>query len=123
MSNTKKQLIEDALLTGKSLDELIKIKMKEEIKTAFQKVSTKFERKKVTDIKSVPKNYIFSKYAVYKKFNKRNNTISFINGIQAEALLGIDETSREKLQKGEIEVFSTDSAFVKFEYANIITRI
>jgi len=121
--NNKKQIIEDALLSGKSLDELIKLRMKEEIKSAFQKVSVKFENKRITDIKSVPKKYIFSKNAVYKKFNKRNNTISFINGIQAEGMLGLDENSREKLINGEIDVFSTDSAFVKFEYADVITRI
>ncbi|MBR1681574.1 hypothetical protein IJ707_07280 [bacterium] len=118
----KKQIIEDALLSGKSIDELIKIKMKEEIKNAFKKVSTKFEKKKVYDIKSVPKSEIFGKKSVFKKFNKQNNTISYINGMQAEALLGMDTISREKLLKGEIEVFSTDNAFVKFEYAEIISR-
>ncbi len=120
--NNKKQLIEDALLSGKSLDELIKMKMKEEIKSAFQKISTKFEKKRITDLKSVPKEYVFSKNSVFKKFNKRNNTISYINGIQAEGLLGLDDNSREKLQRGDIEVFSTDNAFVKFEYADIIIR-
>lgn len=118
--NNKKQIIEDALLSGKSIDDLIKLKMKEEIRAAFKKVSTQFERKRVTNLKSLPKEYIFSKHAVYKKFNKRNNTISYINGIQAEGMLGMDEASREKLLKGEIEVFSTDNAFVKFEYANVI---
>ena len=121
--NNKKQLIEDALLSGKSLDELIKIKMKEEIKSAFQKISTKYEIKRITDLKSVPQKYIFSKNAVYKKFNKRNNTISYINGIQAEGLLGLDESSRTKILGGEIEVFSTENAFVKFEYADVMVNI
>ena len=35
----KKQIIESALLSGKSIDELIKIKMKEEIKNTFEKVN------------------------------------------------------------------------------------
>lgn len=119
----KKQLIEDALLSGKSIDELIKIKMKEEIKTVFEKKSKKNSTpEKIYDIKKVPKNLLFSKYAVFKKYNKNNNTICFINGIQTEALLGLDENSREKLQKGEIEVFSTDNAFVKFEFIEIINR-
>ena len=118
----KKQIIEDALLSGKSIDELIKIKMKEEIKKAFKKVATKFEKKKIYNIKDVPKSSLFSKKTVFKKFNKQNNTISFINGIQAEALLGLDILSREKLLKGEIEVFSTENAFVKFEYTEIISR-
>lgn len=120
--NNKKKMIEDALLSGKTIDELIKLKMKEEIKAAFKKVSTKFERKRVVDIKQVPKEYIFSKNAVFKKFNKTNNTISFINGIQAEALFGLDVDSREKILEGKIEVFSTDNAFIKFEYADVIVR-
>lgn len=119
----KKQLIEDALLSGKSIDELIKIKMKEEIKTVFEKTAKKScPKQKIYDIKKVPKNLLFSKYSVFKKYNKSNNTICFINGIQTEALLGLDDISREKLQKGEIEVFSTDNAFVKFEYVEIIDR-
>lgn len=118
----KKQIIEDALLSGKSIDELIKLKMKEEIRTVFKKVSTKFKKEKIYDIKVVPKADIFSKKAVFKKFNKKNKTISYINGIQAESMLGLDNTAREKLLNGEIEVFSTDNAFVKFEYAEIIVR-
>ena len=118
----KKEIIEDALLSGKSLDELIKLKMKEEIKSVFEKTSKSEEKERISRIKDVPKGVIFSKNAVFKKFNKSNNTISFINGIQAESLLGMDDTSRERLLKGEIEVFSTENAFVKFEYVDIIIR-
>ncbi len=121
MKNNR-NIIEDALLSGKSIDELIKIKMKEEIKDAFKKVSTKFERKKIHNLKLVPKNEIFGKNTVFKKFNKQNNTISYINGIQAEALIGLDNLTREKLLRGDIEVFSTDNAFVKFEYCETIIR-
>ena len=118
----KKQLIEDALLSGKSLDELIKIKMKEEMKTVFNKTAKTAKKKRIYSIKEVPQGVIFSKNAVFKKFNKTNNTISFINGIQAESMLGLDESSRDKLLKGEIEVFSTENAFVKFEHVDIIDR-
>jgi len=122
MKKSDKKMIEDALLSGKSLDELIKIKMKEEIQSAFKNVSVNFEKKRVYDIKQVSAKELFSKKSVFKKFNKQNNTISYINGIQAEALLGMDNISREKLINGEIEVFSTENAFVKFEYAEIIVR-
>lgn len=118
----KKELIEDALLSNKSLDELIKLKMKEEIKTLFKKKSNSLEKTKIYNIKDVPRNVIFSKNAIFKKFNRTNNTISFINGIQAESLLGLDDNSREKLLKGDIEVFSTENAYIKFEYVEIISR-
>ena len=118
----KKTIIEDALMSGKSIDELIKMKMREEMRKAFDKISVKFEKKRVYDIKLVPQDVIFGKKSVFKKFNRANNTISYINGIQAEAMLGLDTASREKLVKGEIDLFSTDTAFVKFEYADIIFR-
>lgn len=118
----KKKMIEDALLSGKSIDELIKIKMSEEIRNAFKKVAVKFEKKRVYDIKQVPQSELFGKKAVFKKYNKQNNTVSYINGIQAEAMLGLDNTSRDKIAKGEIDVFSTDNAFIKFEYADITFR-
>ena len=117
--NNKKQLIEDALISGKNLDELIKLKMKEEMTNVFSKIIQKSEKHRVFDIKKIPKNSIFSRNTIFKKFNKSNNTISYINGIQAESLLGLDEATRKKLQDGEIEVFSTDNAFVKFEYTEI----
>ena len=121
MSN-KKKMIEDALLSGKTIDELIKLKLREEMQEAFKKVAVKFEKRRIYDIKSVPKKELFGKRSVFKKYNKENNTISYINGIQAEAMLGLDNVSREKLIKGESEVFSTDTAFIKFEYADIIHR-
>ncbi len=120
--NQKRKMIEDALISGKTIDELIKIKLKEEIQSAFTKVKVKFEKKRVFDIKSVPQSEIFGKKAVFKIFNKNNKTISYINGIQAESMLGMDNLTREKLLKGEAEVFSTDNSFVKFEYADIIVR-
>ena len=82
----------------------------------------KFIKKKVRNIKEVPQKFIFSKNSVFKKYNKTNNTVSFINGMQAEAMLGLDNISREKMLKGEIDVFSTENAFIKFEYAEVISR-
>ncbi len=116
----KKQIIESALLSGKSIDELIKIKMKEEIKNTFEKVNKTPKKVKIFDIKEIPSKVLFSRNSVFKKYNKQNDTISYINGIQAEGLLGLDETSKEKLLSGEIEVFSTDNSFVKFEYSEIL---
>ena len=119
MENKRKKIVEDALISGKSIDELITIKMQEEIKNMFEKSMQKEELKRVRNIKSIPSDKIFSKNAIYKKFNKNNNTISYINGIQAEAMLGLDEISREKLIKGEIDTFSTENAYIKFEYLEL----
>ena len=116
----KKQIIETALLSGKSINELIKIKMQEEIKNTFEKVHKVPQKVKVFDIKEIPSKILFSKNTVFKKYNKENDTISYINGIQAEGMLGLDDISRKKLLSGEIEVFSTDNSFIKFEYSEIL---
>jgi len=118
----KKEIIENALLSGRSIDELIKIKMKEEMTAAFEKISRAKEKIRIFNIKECDKNSIFSKNAIYKKFNKNNNTTSYINGIQAESLLGLDDETRRKLKNGEIDVFSTENSFVKFEYVEIIKK-
>lgn len=116
----KKQIIETALLSGKSLDELIKIKMKEEIKNTFEKVNKAPQKVRIYNIKEIPSKILFSKNTVFKKYNRQNDTTSFINGIQAEGMLGLDDISRKKLLSGEIEVFSTENSFVKFEYSEIL---
>lgn len=118
-----KQIVEDALISGKSIDELIKIKMKEEIKNIFERNVEKITSRRIENIKDVPRGRLFSKDAIFKIFNKHNNTVSFINGIQAEALLGLDEVSREKLLHGESDTFSTENSFVKFEYVETKYRI
>ncbi len=114
-----KNLVEESLLTGKSLDELIRIRMNEKVQEAFSQIKKTKLTEKITDIKKIPAKILFSKKAVFKKYNKLNDSLSFINGIQAESLIGMEDNIREKLKNGEIDVFSTDDAFIKFEYVEI----
>jgi hypothetical protein len=107
--------IEERLLSNASLDELIRMKMEEEIAKTFEKSKQKPQKQVITDISKVPQKLIFSKFAVYKLFNKSNRTETFINGLQAEAMLGVQNTVRERIGSGKTDVFSTDSAYVKFE--------
>ena len=109
---------EKMLLTGKSIDELIQIKMEEDYKKMRNMVKPKIE--KVEDINKLPKNIVFSKNAVFKVFNKNTGQESFINGIQAEAMLGMQETVRESLLNGKIRAFVTDGAYVEFVYAKTV---
>lgn len=114
---TKKETneIEQRLLSQASLDELIKIKMEEELKVELEKAKEKPRKKIVTDISKVPSELIFSKEAVYRLFNRNNKTETYINGIQAEAMLGHQNNVREKVKSGQMDAFSTDNAYVKFE--------
>ena len=72
-------------------------------------------KKIYTEIKDVPKELIFSKLAIYKLFNRTTKQETFINGVQAEALIGLQNNVREKFLNGEMSAFSTDEAYVKFE--------
>ena len=70
-----------------------------------------------TDISRVPKELIFSNKSVFRVYNKKSQTETCINGIQAEALIGLQNTVREKIAKGEMASFAAGDMFVKFEHA------
>lgn len=114
---TKKETndIEQRLLGNASLDELIKMKMEEELHAEFKKSKEKIEKQIITDISKVPAELIFSKQAVYKVFNRINKTETYINGVQAEGMLGLQTAIREKVKSGQMDAFSTDSVYIKFE--------
>jgi len=114
----KNKNIEEMLLTGASLDDLIRMKMEAEFKDEIEKakMSKNSPKKRIyTEIKDVPKSLIFSKQAVYKLFNRNTKQETFINGVQAEALIGLQNNVRTKFLNGEMSAFSTDEAYVKFE--------
>lgn len=107
--------MEQMLLAGASLDELIKMKMEEEFKDALEKSKEKPKKTVIKNISEVPKEKIFSKEAVYKIFNRNSRAETYINGIQAEALIGIQHGIRQKMLDGVLSAFTTEDAYVKFE--------
>lgn len=113
----KKDIITDEqrLLSSASLDDLIKMKMEEEMLKEFEKSKIVKEKQVITDISKVPSDLIFSKGSVFKIFNRKNKLESFINGIQAEAMLGLQTALREKIKSGQMDAFSTENAYVKFK--------
>lgn len=108
---------EQMLLNNASLDDLIKMKIEKEFMADLQKAKEKPQKKVYTDIKDLPKEKIFSKQSVFKLFNRNNGCETYVNGVQAEALIGIQNNIREKMLKGELSAFTTDDAYVKFEKA------
>lgn len=107
--------LEQRLLSHASLDELIKIKMEEELKAEFKRAKEPTKKQTVHDISKVPTHLIFSKQAVYRLFNRINKSETYINGMQAESMLGLQNSIREKIKSGQMDAFSTDSTYVKFE--------
>lgn len=119
MTKKNENDIEQRLLSHASLDELIKIKMEEELKAEFDKAKEKPKTQIITDISKVPAELVFSKQAVYKIFNRINKTETYLNGLQAEAMLGLQTVVREKIRSGQMDAFSTDTAYIKFEQIQI----
>lgn len=115
MTKKDEKYLEQRLLSHASLDELIKLKMEEELKSELEKAQEKPKKQIITEISKVPIELIFSKEAVYRLFNRNNKTETYINGIQAEAMLGLQNNIRDKVKSGQMDAFSTDNAYVKFE--------
>lgn len=105
----------EEMLLGASLDELIKMKIEQEFMEDLKKSKEKPKPKIYTDIKNIPQEKIFSKDAVFKYFNRNTKCETCINGIQAEALLGTQNSIREKILKGELNAFTTNDAYIKFD--------
>lgn len=110
---------EERLLSQASLDDLIKMKMEEELKAEFQKSKQTPKKEIVKDISKVPEDLIFSKKSVFKMFNRISKSETYLNGIQAEALIGLQTNVREKIRLGQMDAFSTEDVYVKFEYAEV----
>ncbi len=111
--------MEEILLSKNSLDDLIKMKIEEEFKTNEKKLKQKSVKKIITDLKDVPQNQIFTKNSVFKLFNRKNKTETFIDGIQADSFIGAQTGIREKFFDGTLTTFATEDAYVRFEKAVI----
>jgi len=108
---------EERLLNNTSLDDLIKMKIERGFMEDLKKAKEKPVEKTYTNIHDIPADKIFSKYAVYRYFNRSTGCETFINGVQAEALVGIQNNIREKMLEGKLNAFTTGDAYIKFEKA------
>ena len=108
---------EALLLNSTSLEDLIKMKIEKEFMNDLKNLKEKPKKQVITEIKNVPKDKIFSKYSVYQYFNRKTGCETLISGIQAEALIGLQNNIREKMLKGELSAFTIDDAYIKFEKA------
>lgn len=108
---------EEQLLNNLSLDELIKRKIENEFLSDMKKSKEKPRVATYTNIKDLPREKIFSKASIFKCYCKKTKCESYINGMQADALIGLQDNVREQMLKGELSAFATDDLYVKFEKA------
>ena len=104
--------IEKLLLNDSNYEKAVKSHIEKEFKQTLKlkKVKTNY----ITDVKSVPKNKLFSKFATFEVINKKSKTKSFINGLQAEGYLGSQVSDRQKLLSGQTDSFVSEDCFIKF---------
>lgn len=105
--------IEQILLNDKKFNDLMNSRTEQEFHKMLEDENSKKEIV-ITDIKKVPKNLLFSKKAIYEVINKDSKTCSYINGLQAEALLGSNDILRTKLLSYETDNFVSGSCYIKF---------
>ncbi len=105
--------MEQILLNGENYEKMVKAKIEKDFNAVLEEGKT-LKGKYITDIKSAPKEILFSKAATYEVINRKSKTRSFINGLQAEGYLGNQNADREKLLKGETNSFVSGDNFVKF---------
>ncbi len=115
----KNEDIEQVLLSGSSIDELIKKKIDSQIADEMKLARNKPAASKTMDIKEVSPQDIFTKTTTFLVFNRQNKQESYINGIQAESLTGMQPQLREKLLKKESDSFLTENYYVKFHSAKL----
>lgn len=106
--------IEQILLNDSSYEKFVSTKVEKEFIQEINNPEIK-KKKVVTDIKSVPKEKLFSKDAYYLVMNKKSKTKSYINGIQAEAFLGGQNSLREKFLTLNLDSFVNGDYYVKFQ--------
>ena len=110
-NNTEQMLLNDI-----SFEDLIRKKIEQEFANDIKSSQKHKEIKKVTDISKAPKYLIFSTKSVFKLFNRKTGVETYINGVQAEALLGVRNNIREKVSQGQLSAFAANDVYVKFEF-------
>lgn len=110
---------EEMLLTGKTLDELIAIKLEEDYKNMLKEAKKPVKATKITDAAKLKPEIIFSKKSVFKTFNKTTKTESYITGLQAEGMLGLQNDARQAICSGKIKSFISGDTYVEFLWTEI----
>ncbi len=106
--------IEKILLKDSLFEEMVKTKIEQDFKNELEQSKKLKEKSVITDIKKVPKDKLFTKFATYEVINKNSKTRSYINGVQAEGYLGAQSAVRTSLLAGDVDSFVCKNCYVKF---------
>lgn len=94
-------------------DNNLKEKMHKEIVEKSKEIKH-IDTKKKKNIKDLSPEEIFSANTIWKIYNRKTNIHSFINGIQAEGYIGMQDEIRHLIISYQSDCFLVDDFFIEF---------
>ena len=110
-----KDNIEKKLLCADEIDELISVKINRRIENEINQAKKEKTRTVINEFEQVPKSKTFSPKSVYPVFNRKTQRESFINGIQADSLIGLHQEIRNNLLERYCDNFTVGEYYVRFK--------
>jgi hypothetical protein len=101
-------------LKNTDIDKLIEQKIECEIQQEIDDANKIKEITLIKDFSKVPRDKVFDNSATYKVFNRKTKKEAFINGPQAESLLGLNKSIRDDIENGYIDNFTMNEYYVRF---------
>jgi len=101
-------------LKNADIEHLIEQKIESEIQSEIDEAKKDKEKVIFKDFDKVPKDKLFTRNSTYKVFNRKTKKETFINGVQAESLLGMNQSVRDDLENGYVDNFTVNEYYVRF---------
>lgn len=101
-------------LKDADIEKLIERKIENEIKSEIDEANKNREVILVKELNQVPKGKTFSLNSTYKVFNRKTKKESFINGAQADSLLGLNQSVRDDIESGYVDNFTVNEYYIRF---------
>lgn len=96
------------------IDELIGKKIVQKIEEEIELAEKVPEYAIITDFELVPAELTFSTSAIYMVFNRSTKMKTFINGTQAESIIGLASNVKINLTSKTSDNFTVNEYFVRF---------
>ncbi|MDD3150847.1 MAG: hypothetical protein PHV68_08430 [Candidatus Gastranaerophilales bacterium] len=104
---------------SEQIDALIGQKISEKIAYEMAQANKKDVPKIIKDFYKVPSDLLFTKNTIFMLFNRKTGLKSFINGTQADSIIGIYNDIRQNLVNKVVSNFTAGEYYVEFASAKV----
>jgi len=113
------ETVEAVLLSGG--DKMLEEKLINELKQEKDKIEAQKHKRKtvITDFSALPENCVFSEKAFYRLFNRETEREFFINGIDLECRIGLNQAIFDKLKSRKMKAICIDNNIITFDRAEV----